>query len=122
MTDPIARTGPTTATDAGRLWGGRFTTGPDQAAWELGVSTAFDRQLWRQDLAGSRAHAHELHRIGVLDGDEHARMLAALERCGELFANDAFPFLPTDEDVHGAIERWLVDDLGPLGGKLRAGR
>ncbi len=112
----------TDGTDAGRLWGGRFTTGPDQAAWELGVSTSFDRQLWRQDLAGSAAHARELHRIGVLDADELPAMLDALTRCGELFAEDAFPFLPTDEDVHGAIERWLVDDLGPLGGKLRAGR
>jgi argininosuccinate lyase len=111
-----------TATDAGRLWGGRFSVGPDDAAWQLGVSTAFDRQLWRQDLAGSRAHASELRRIGVLDGDEHAAMLAALDRCAELFRLGTFPFLPTDEDVHGAIERWLVEDLGPLGGKLRAGR
>ncbi|GGI07510.1 argininosuccinate lyase [Egicoccus halophilus] len=118
------RTGPNDAdaTDAGRLWGGRFTTGPDEAAWRLGVSTAFDRALWRQDLAGSRAHAAELHRIGVLDADELARMLDALDRCAALFVRDAFPFLPTDEDVHGAIERWLVEDLGPLGGKLRAGR
>ena len=110
------------ATDAGRLWGGRFTAGPDAAAWALGVSTSFDRHLWRQDLAGSAAHAHELHRIGVLDADERDAMLAALERCAALFERDAFEFLPTDEDVHGAIERWLVEELGALGGKLRAGR
>ena len=110
------------ATDAGRLWGGRFTEGPAEAAWALGVSTDFDRHLWRQDLAGSAAHARELHRIGVLDADELDKMLAAIERCGELFADDAFEFLPTDEDVHGAIERWLVEELGALGGKLRAGR
>jgi argininosuccinate lyase len=112
----------TDATDAGRLWGGRFSAGPDEAAWALGVSTSFDRQLWRQDLAGSAAHTHELHRIGVLDDAERDAMLGALDRCGELFADDAFPFVATDEDVHGAIERWLVDELGPLGGKLRAGR
>ena len=110
------------ATDPGRLWGGRFTAGPDAAAWALGVSTAFDRHLWRQDLAGSRAHALELHRIGVLTDDERDAILDALDRCGELFADDAFPFLPTDEDVHGAIERWLVGELGAVGGKLRAGR
>ncbi len=110
------------ATDAGRLWGGRFATGPDVAAWALGVSTSFDRHLWRQDLAGSGAHARELARIGVLDDDELARMLAAIDRCAELFATDRFAFLDTDEDVHGAIERWLVEELGPLGGKLRAGR
>ncbi|MEX1162318.1 MAG: argininosuccinate lyase [Nitriliruptor sp.] len=112
----------TEATGGGRLWGGRFAEGPAAAAWQLGVSTSFDRQLWRQDLAGSKAHAGELHRIGVLDDDEHAAMLDALDRCAALFADDAFEFLATDEDVHGAIERWLVEDLGPLGGKLRAGR
>ncbi|MTV25620.1 argininosuccinate lyase [Nitriliruptoraceae bacterium ZYF776] len=110
------------ATGQGRLWGGRFTAGPDEAAWQLGVSTSFDRQLWRQDLAGSAAHAGELRRIGVLTATEHDHLVAALDRCGELFAADAFPFLPTDEDVHGAIERWLVEELGTLGGKLRAGR
>jgi argininosuccinate lyase len=109
-------------TDAGRLWGGRFTAGPDEAAWALGVSTSFDRHLWRQDLTGSGAHVHELHRIGVLDADERDRLLAALERCWQLFDDDAFAFQANDEDVHGAIERWLVDELGPLGGKLRAGR
>jgi argininosuccinate lyase len=109
-------------TSAGRLWGGRFTAGPDEAAWALGVSTGFDRHLWRQDLAGSAAHVHELHRIGVLDDDERDALLAAIDRCGERFADGSFPFLPSDEDVHGAIERWLVEELGPLGGKLRAGR
>jgi argininosuccinate lyase len=113
---------PGAATDAGRLWGGRFTTGPDEAAWALGVSTSFDRHLWRQDLAGSRAHARELERIGVLDPDELDRLLEAIDRCAELFTAGTFELRPDDEDVHGAIERWLVDELGPLGGKLRAGR
>jgi argininosuccinate lyase len=122
MTTEDQRAADAGATDAGRLWGGRFATGPSEAAWALGVSTDFDRKLWRQDLAGSAAHARELHRTGVLDASELERMLEALERCGRLFARDAFPFLPTDEDVHGAIERWLVEELGPLGGKLRAGR
>ncbi len=110
------------ATGAGRLWGGRFDSGPDAAAWALGVSTDVDRHLWRQDLAGSRAHVHELARIGVVDADERDQLLAALDRCGALFEREAFVFEPTDEDVHGAIERWLVEELGPLGGKLRAGR
>ena len=110
------------ATAAGRLWGGRFDAGPDAAAWALGVSTDVDRHLWREDLAGSRAHVHELTRIGVLDADERDRLLAALDRCATLFEQGDFEFAPTDEDVHGAIERWLVEQLGTLGGKLRAGR
>ncbi|MEX0952476.1 MAG: argininosuccinate lyase [Nitriliruptoraceae bacterium] len=106
----------------GRLWGGRFTASPDEAAWALGVSTSFDRNLWQQDLAGSRAHAHELARIGVLDDGERDELLAALDRCAALFAADRFPFEDSDEDLHGAVERWLVDELGTLGGRLRAGR
>lgn len=115
-------TPPPASTDAGRLWGGRFDEGPAEAAWTLGVSTGFDVALWRQDLAGSRAHAQELARIGVLDHDELERMLAGIDACAALFAEGRFPFEPTDEDVHGAVERWLVERLGPLGGKLRAGR
>jgi argininosuccinate lyase len=109
-------------TDEGRLWGARFASGPEASAWALGVSTHFDVRLWREDLAGSRAHAAELVRIGVLDADEGAAIDAALVRCGELFASGAFVLEPTDEDLHGAIERWLVTELGELGGRLRAGR
>ncbi|MGH3441317.1 MAG: argininosuccinate lyase [Nitriliruptorales bacterium] len=106
----------------GRLWGGRFTGQPADAAWHLGVSTAFDRRLWREDLAGSEAHARELQRIGVLTEAEAEEIVAALHECAELFARDAFPWEDSDEDLHGAVERWLVERLGPLGGKLRAGR
>ena len=110
------------STDAGRLWGARISEGPAAAAWALGVSTHFDVRLWREDLAGSRAHAAELERIGVLEADERAAIEAALERCAALFADGAFPLEPGDEDLHGAIERWLIDELGDVGGKLRAGR
>ena len=110
------------ATSTGRLWGGRFEQGPDEAAWQLGVSTSFDVELWRQDLAGSRAHVLELQRIGVLDPEEAATLRRGLEDCAALFAAGEFPFETLDEDVHGAIERWLVEHLGAVGGKLRAGR
>ncbi len=117
--DPMPDEG---ATGAGRLWGGRFQQGPAEAAWALGVSTHFDVELWRQDLAGSRAHAKELHRIGVLDDAELRSMLDALDQVAREFEHGGFTFTPEDEDVHGAIERRLVEVLGALGGKLRAGR
>lgn len=110
------------STDAGRLWGARIAEGPAEAAWALGVSTHFDVRLWREDLAGSRAHAAELERIGVLDASERAAIDAALARCAALFAAGTFPLEPGDEDLHGAIERWLIGELGEVGGKLRAGR
>ena len=109
-------------TDSGRLWGARFGSGPEASAWALGVSTHFDVRLWREDLAGSRAHASELARIGVLTDEEHAQLDDALVRCGEQFDSGTFMLEPGDEDLHGAIERWLVAELGDLGGKLRAGR
>ena len=109
-------------TGYGRLWGARFASGPEDSAWALGVSTHFDLRLWQEDLAGSRAHALELARIGVLTTEEQQAIDAALVRCGQLFAAGTFPLEPTDEDLHGAIERWLVLELGELGGKLRAGR
>jgi len=109
-------------TGDGRLWGARFAAGPAESAWALGVSTHFDARLWREDLAGSRAHAAELARIGVIDTEECSQLLTALERCAELFESGAFPLLDSDEDLHGAVERWLVEELGELGGRLRAGR
>lgn len=110
------------ATGDGRLWGARIASGPAPAAWALGVSTHVDVRLAQEDLDGSLAHAGELHRIGILDPGEHGQMVAALQRAKRLFAEDSFPLRDDDEDVHGAIERWLVEELGPLGGKLRAGR
>lgn len=110
------------ATAAGRLWGARLAEQPDEAAWQLGVSTAFDRRLWRQDLVASLAHSRELVRAGLLPASEGREIERALDECAELFARDAFPWQPSDEDLHGAIERWLIERLGPLGGKLRAGR
>lgn len=110
------------AGSAGRLWGARFSATPDAAAIELGYSTSFDHNLWREDLAGSRAHAGELLRIGVLGQAEYDAFQAAFTTCEQLFAADRFLFTAEDEDVHGAIERWLVEQLGSLGGKLRAGR
>jgi len=109
-------------TDDGRLWGARFAEGPEASAWALGVSTHFDMRLWRQDLAGSRAHSAELERLGIIDAGERAELEGALDRCAELFASSTFPLLETDEDLHGAVERWLVEELGDLGGRLRAGR
>ena len=104
------------------LWGGRFEGGPAEALARLSVSVQFDWRLAPYDLAGSRAHARVLHRAGLLGDDELPRMLGALDELEREVADGAF--LPTlqDEDVHTALERGLLEKLGGLGGKLRAGR
>ncbi len=116
---------PETSTDghSGRLWGGRFSGGPAEALFALSKSTQFDWRLARYDLAGSRAHADALRRADLLTDDELAGLLDGLDRLDEAVADGSFGPAPTDEDVHGALERGLVEIVGPeLGGRLRAGR
>ena len=106
-----------------RLWGGRFAGGPSPELTELSRSTHFDWRLAAYDLEGSRAHARVLHRAGLLGDDDLAAMLAGLDALDADVASGAFVADPGDEDVHSALERGLVERLGPeLGGRLRAGR
>lgn len=108
---------------AGALWGGRFAGGPADALAALSKSTHFDWRLAPQDIAGSRAHARVLHAAGLLDDAGLAGMLDALERLRADVASGAFVAAESDEDVHGALERGLIERAGAdLGGRLRAGR
>ncbi|PPK95182.1 argininosuccinate lyase [Kineococcus xinjiangensis] len=105
------------------LWGGRFASGPAEAMAALSKSTHFDWRLARHDLAGSRAHARVLHRAGLLDDDLLRQLLAGIDALDADVASGAFTAAPDDEDVHSALERGLVERLGPdVGGRLRAGR
>jgi len=107
----------------GSLWGGRFAEGPSPELVALSRSTQLDWQLARYDLAGSRAHARTLAAAGFLDADELTRMVAGLDAIEARVADGSIVPRDSDEDVHFALERELVDAVGPeLGGKLRAGR
>ncbi len=111
------------STNTGALWGGRFADGPSDALAALSKSTHFDWRLAPYDLAGSRAHARVLHRAGLLTTPELDGLLAALDRLeARVASGDATP-VASDEDVHGALERLLLEEAGTeLGGRLRAGR
>ena len=110
-------------TNEGALWGGRFAGGPADALAELSRSTQFDWRLAPYDIAGSRAHARVLHTAGLLDEAELAGMLEALDRLEADVRSGAYAPAPSDEDVHGCLERGLIERAGAqLGGKLRAGR
>jgi argininosuccinate lyase len=105
-----------------RLWGGAFAGGPAEAMVRLSASVHFDWRLAPYDLAASRAHARVLARAGLLDPAELDQMLAALDALAADCAAGTFQPSMGDEDVHTALERGLLERLGPLGGKLRAGR
>ncbi|NYE38193.1 argininosuccinate lyase [Nocardioides cavernae] len=110
-------------TNEGSLWGGRFASGPSPELQALSRSTHFDWQLTPYDLAGSRAHANALHRAGLLTDADHAELLRGLAVLGERYAAGDLRPAESDEDVHGALERLLLDEVGPeVGGRLRAGR
>ncbi|MDP1877072.1 MAG: argininosuccinate lyase [Actinomycetota bacterium] len=105
-----------------RLWGGRFTGGPSDAMAALSMSTHFDWRLAPYDVMQTRAHAQVLAAAALLTSTELADVEAALDAVSaELAAGTLVPDA-ADEDVHTAIERTLIDRLGELGGKLRAGR
>ena len=104
------------------LWGGRFEGGPAEALARLSVSVHFDWRLAPYDLLASKAHARVLHRAGLLDAAELGRMLGALDELATETREGTFQPRIEDEDVHTALERGLLDKLGTLGGKLRAGR
>lgn len=110
-------------TNEGALWGGRFSGGPSEAMFALSVSTHFDWVLAPYDVLASKAHAKVLHKAGLLSDGDLETMLSGLTELGEKVASGEFRPAPTDEDVHGAMERGLIEIVGPeVGGRLRAGR
>jgi argininosuccinate lyase len=118
VSDPTRRT-----TNEGALWGGRFERGPSPELAALSRSTHFDWRLVPYDLAGSVAHANALHRAGLLSDDVHRALLDALAGLREEYAAGSLHPSPGDEDVHGALERLLIERVGAdAGGRLRAGR
>ncbi len=111
------------STNEGSLWGGRFADGPAPALAALSKSTHFDWVLAPYDLAASKAHAAVLYRAGLLTAEQRDGLVAGLDSLGAAVADGSFAPLVTDEDVHGALERGLIDRVGAdLGGRLRAGR
>jgi argininosuccinate lyase len=105
------------------LWGGRFASGPSPELVALSRSTHFDWRLAPYDLAGSRAHAFVLQAAGLLSREDLTALLSGIDALAADVESGAFVADPADEDVHTALERGLIERLGPeLGGRLRAGR
>ena len=103
------------------LWQGRFETGPSDDLRALNDSLAFDIRMFREDIAGSRAHARMLAKVGLLTGDEADEILAALDTIEAQIAGGEFEFAESDEDIHTAVERG-VTAVTPAGAKLHTGR
>jgi len=110
-------------TNEGSLWGGRFADGPAPELAALSRSTHFDWVLAPYDVIASKAHAMVLHKAGLVTDEQRDALLAGLDSLGSDIADGSFTPIVTDEDVHGALERGLIDRVGAdVGGRLRAGR
>lgn len=107
---------------AGELWEGRFAGGPSEALQALNDSLPFDRRLFRQDIAGSRAHVAMLADVGLLTDDERDRVLDGLDQVENEMASGTFVAVASDEDIHTAVERRVTEIVGDAGGKIHTGR
>ena len=110
-------------THEGALWGGRFDSGPSLEMQRLSKSTHFDWRLVPYDVDATTAHARALQERGLLSAEALTTVLAALGKIGDDFRAGSIAPGEQDEDVHGWLERILIDAVGPeIGGSLRAGR
>ena len=104
------------------LWHGRFDRPPADSLMAFTSSLNVDRKLWRDDLAGSRAHVRGLVAVSLLDAAEGDAVLAALDTVETEMANETFAFAESDEDIHTAVERRVTELAGDAGAKLHTAR
>ena len=104
------------------MWGGRFAGKPAELMQAINVSIGFDQRLWRQDLAGSRAHADMLLAVGVLTAGDHAAITGGLHAIQAELEAGAFPFRDAFEDIHMNVEARLAELIGPAAGRLHTAR
>ena len=106
----------------GKLWGGRFAKEMDKLLEQFNASIGFDQRMYAADIKGSIAYAHALEKVGILTADETQAIVDGLKAVLAEFDAGTFAFLPSDEDIHTAVERRLGELIGDVAGKLHTGR
>ena len=104
------------------MWGGHFQEGPAPLMEAINASISFDRRLWREDLAGSAAHARMLATREVIAKSDCDAILAGLQRIALRIENGQFEFSTALEDIHFNIEARLTEDIGEPGRRLHTAR
>ena len=121
MTDNASNT-PKAKGQGQAMWGGRFSAKPAELMQAINVSIGFDKRLWAQDLAGSRAHARMLMNQGVISSHDGEEILEGLARVEDELLSGTFPFRDEYEDIHMNIEARLRELIGPTAGRLHTAR
>ncbi len=113
----------TTAGHQGQsMWGGRFERKPAELMQAINVSIGFDRRLWAQDLAGSKAHAAMLGAQGIISPEDAAKIAEGLAEIEREMAQGRFPFRDEFEDIHMNVEARLAELIGETSGRLHTAR
>jgi argininosuccinate lyase len=102
-----------------KMWGGRFASSPAAIMEEINTSISFDKRLWRQDIAGSKAHAAMLAATGILTRAEAKKIADGLDQIAGEIESGKFKFSTKLEDIHLNIESRLKDLIGPVAGTPR---
>jgi len=103
-------------------WGGRFGASPAELMTEINASIRFDKRLWRQDIAASKAHAAMLRDQGIIGGEDAASILGGLDQIAAEFERDGVPENVALEDIHMTVEHRLGELIGPAAGRLHTAR
>jgi argininosuccinate lyase len=105
-----------------KMWGGRFADSPDAVMMEINASIDFDRHLYRQDIAASKAHAAMLGKQGIITADDAAKITHGLDTILSEIENGTFSFNRALEDIHMNVESRLAELVGSAAGRLHTAR
>src|SRR5262250_3808464 len=105
-----------------KMWGGRFGEHPDAVMEEINASIDFDRHLYRQDIAASKAHAAMLGKQGIITADDAAKITHGLDTILSEIESGKFTFKRALEDIHMNVESRLAELIGPAAGRLHTAR
>jgi argininosuccinate lyase len=104
------------------MWGGRFAEGPSAVMREINASIPFDKRMWRQDIAGSKAHVAMLGATGILSAEDAATIDAGLDAVAADYEAHGVAEDLALEDIHMQTEARLADKIGPVAGRLHTAR
>src|SRR3954449_12825342 len=107
---------------AQRTWGGRFGSGPDALMTRINASIGFDKRLWREDIAASKAHAAMLREQKVICETDAAEILEGLDRIAAEYEHEGVPERVELEDIHMTVEHRLGELIGAAAGRLHTAR
>ncbi|GLV20219.1 argininosuccinate lyase [Sphingobium sp. TomMM35A] len=104
------------------MWGGRFAAGPASVMREINASIPFDKRLWKQDIAGSKAHVAMLAKQGIVSADDAAAIAQGLDTIAAEYESNGVPVNLDLEDIHMVTESRLAELIGPAAGRLHTAR